>query len=66
MGQGNHDQDCPEIYVRTASLRIRMMGKVSIELEQGRLAWGASVCDVVNSIGDADSIRPSECRHKHK
>ncbi len=32
--------------------------KVSSELAQGRRARRASVRDVVNSIGDADSTRP--------
>ncbi len=32
--------------------------KVSSELAQDRLAWNASVRDVVNSIGDIGSTRP--------
>ncbi len=32
--------------------------KVSSELVQDRRAWGASVRDVVNAIGDAGSTRP--------
>ncbi len=32
--------------------------KVSSELAQDRRAWSASVRDVVNAIGDADSTRP--------
>ncbi len=32
--------------------------KVSNELAQDRRAWGASVRDVVNSVGDAGSTRP--------
>ncbi len=32
--------------------------KVSSELAQDRRAWSASVRDVVNTIGDAGSIRP--------
>ncbi len=32
--------------------------KVSSELAQDRRAWSASVGDVVNAVGDADSTRP--------
>ncbi len=33
--------------------------KLSSELEQERRAWGASIRNVVNSIGDASSTRPT-------
>ncbi len=36
--------------------------KVFIELAQDRRAWSASV--VGNSIGDAGSLAPGECRRK--
>ncbi len=32
--------------------------KVSSELAENRRAWGASIRDVVNAVGDADSTRP--------
>ncbi len=34
--------------------------KASSELAQARRAWSASVRDVVNSIGDADSVQVSK------
>ncbi len=37
--------------------------KVSTELTQDGRAWGASIRDVANSIGDVGSTRPGECRH---
>ncbi len=40
--------------------------KVSSELEVDRRAWGASIRDVVNSIGDDGSARPGEYRHTCK
>ncbi len=34
------------------------LGEISSELAQDRRVWGASIRDVVNSIGDAGSTRP--------
>ncbi len=39
--------------------------KASSELALDSRAWSASVRDVVNSIDDAGSTCPGECRHKY-
>ncbi len=39
--------------------------KVSCDLAQDRRAWGASIRDVVNSIGDAGSNRRKLVSYEH-
>ncbi len=40
--------------------------KATEKLAQDRRTWGASLIDVVYSIGNASSTHPGECRHKYK
>ncbi len=55
---GNHDHGRPGAPLRTVSLRLLTMGwlKAYSEFAQDRRAWGASVRNVANLIGDATSI----------
>ncbi len=48
----------PGAPLRTTSLGVRTVEKGLGKLAQDRLAWDASILDVVNSISDAGSTLP--------